>query len=385
MKTKIVGILVCMLLIATALPAVGTMNKIKHPIIVLSHDFNTEIKKVNDILNSNGDVLWDNGMHYQGCIESQWDATYQWESLGADDFQFEETTIVTEVYWIGGYYLSGGDFDCDWNVSFYMDQGNGNEPGNKIYEEVFPNAMVHETYIEEMWDAWMFSYWVELADPITFTGGEKYWISIQGLSFPNTNTMWGFHQPVVEHVLVHRCPNAGYPDWTDCTELWYGNALDFCFQLAGDGEPVVPDLDCDGDLSWNEVSPGTVVNSTFMVINDGDVGSMLGWEVQEFPDWGTNWSTKWIHLDWIVQEDGGYVGTTQSEEIFVEVIAPEEENEEFTGEIVLVNVDDPDDTCTIPVTLITPCETAVSMHPLFQKILERFPNTFPVIRTIFGL
>ena len=264
-----------------------------------------------------------------------------------------------------------------------MDRGDGWAPGAKIYEQVFPNAMVHETFIEEIWNGWMFSYWVDLADAITFTGGEKYWISIQGVGFFPPDSYWGCHWPVVLHELVWKDPQEGYPEWTNWSEVW-GTHPDFCFQLTGDGEPVVPDLDCDGTLCWIDVEPGAIVNGTFMVINNGDVGSMLEWEVLSYPNWGTNWSAKWI-VDWLVWTDCGFVGTTTPEEIFVEVIAPEDPNEEFEGEIVLVNSNNPDDTCTISVSLATPVNQQIDMHPLFQRILERFPNAFPILRHMLGL
>jgi len=386
MKKKLLGIFVCMLLIATALPAVGTMNEKEKPILFTSHGFNAEVHKDTTVANPKGAVLWDNGMHYGGSILSQWDPTGAWEAIGADDFQFEETTVVTDVHWIAGYWNPGEDGDFDWNVSFYMDRGDGWAPGAKIYEQVFPNAEVHETFIEEIWNGWMFSYWVDLADAITFTGGEKYWISIQGVGSSPPDSFWGCHFPVVLHVLVWKYPQGGYPDWTNCTELWYGNALDFCFQLTGDGEPVVPDLECEGDLNWDQVSPGEIVNGTFMVINNGDVGSMLEWEVLSYPDWGTNWSAKWYYLDWLIMTDGGFVGTTTPEEIFVEVIAPDEKNKKFEGEIVLVNSDDASDTCSIAVSLATPRNKPfIHNFPLLSWLFERFPHAFPIMRQLLGL
>jgi len=386
MKKKIIGIFVCTLLIATALPAVGTMNEKEKPMIFTSHGFNAEVHEDYAEANHNGVVLWDNGLHYDGCIISEWDATYPFMAIGADDFQFEETTVITDVHWTGGYWLPGEDGDFDWNVSFYMDRGDGMAPGVKIYEEVFPNAMVHETFIEEIWGVWMFSYWVDLADPITFTGGEKYWISIQGVGTAPPDSYWGCHSPVVDHVLVWKSPYFGYPDWTDCTELWYGNAIDFCFQLTGDGEPVVPDLECDGELNWDKVPPGAIVNSTFMVINSGDVGSMLRWEVLSVPDWGTNWTLDWWGEDYYVSTDFGYVGTTTPEEIIVEVTAPDKKNEKFEGEIKLVNSDDASDTCSISVSLATPKNKAFNFNlPLLSWLFERFPNMFPILRHVLDI
>jgi hypothetical protein len=98
---------------------------------------------------SKGNVVWDNGMHYTALIASQWDVNTKLDPIGADDFQFEETTVVTDAHWIGGYWNPPEDGDFDWNVSFYTDRGDGMAPGAKIYEHVFLNSEVHETFIED--------------------------------------------------------------------------------------------------------------------------------------------------------------------------------------------------------------------------------------------
>jgi len=323
-----------------------------------------------------GDVLWDNGMRYNIFAPSQWDPTIPFDAIAADDFQFEVTTIVTDVHWIGGYFNPAGDSDFDWNVSFYMDRGDGNAPGSKIYEQIFPNVEVHETFIEELNSKSYFSYWIDLADPIPFTGNEKYWISIQGLGTSPPQSIWAAHaSPIALHQAVFKSEYFGHPDWVDTREA-FGSPGDGCFQLTGDGEPVVPDLNCDGDLSWNEVTPGAVVNGTFMVINTGDTGSMLEWEVLSTPAWGT---------DWTFITDGGFVETTRSEEIFVEVTAPDEENKEFSGEIVLVNSQNAADTCSIHIILKTPRSRDINTFPAFLNFLENHPNLFPLLQRILGL
>lgn len=350
---------------------------------ILSHKINTEVHKGYTEINPNGVVLWDNGMHYHNAIASQWDPTYSYDAVGADDFQFEETTIVTDVHWMSCYGYST-DYDFDWNVSFYMDRGDGNAPGEKIYEEVFPNAMVHETFVEEVeyWNAWLFSYWVDLSDAITFTGGEKYWISIQGIGTPFTRSFWVCHHPIVLHELVWKSPYFGVLDWTDSSE-YFDISRDFCFQLTGDGEPVLPDLECEGDLSWDKVPTGSIVNSSFMIYNNGDVGSMLQWEVQSVPSWGTNWTLNWTK-EFHYSTNFGFVGTTTPEEVFIEVKAPDEKNKKFEGEIVLVNSDDSSDTCSISVMLNTP-RSRETYNTFVIQLFERFPNLFPILRQILGL
>ncbi len=375
LKKAVVLLIAVAMFLSTVAVTANTSTK-----TISSIKFYNEVQKDSIEGNSESVVLWDNGLHYHNAISSQWDQTH-YESIGADDFQFEETTIVTDVHWMSLYGLST-DYDFDWNVSFYMDRGDGNAPGVKIYEEVFLNAMVHETFVEEIeeWNSWMFSYWVDLADAVTFAGGEKYWISIQGIGNPFPRSYWGAHYPVVLHELVWKSPFWDYLEWTTSSEVW-DISRDYCFQLTGEGEPVLPDLVCEGNLQWDEVHAGEIVNGSILVFNNGDVGSMLRWEVQSVPSWGTNWTLNWTG-EILYSTDFGYIGTTLPEEIIVEVKAPDKKNKKFTGEIVLVNSKNAEDTCIINVVLKTPRDKTINT-PLIN-FLQKHPNLFPLLKILFG-
>ena len=52
------------------------------------------------------------------------------------------------------------------------------------------------------------------------------------------------------------------------------------------------------------------------------------------------------------------------------------------GEIILVNSEDPDDTCTIDVALATPVSYQSPIVSFFEKLFERFPNAFPILRNL---
>jgi hypothetical protein len=106
----------------------------------------------------------------------------------------------------------------------------------------------------------------------------------------------------------------------------------------------VPDLDCCGELDWVDVEPGATVIGSFTVENIGEEGSLLDWEIESFPDWGT----------WTFDPDGG-IGLEEGNilTVVVEVVAPDDPETEFEGEVVLVNSNDPDDICTIDISLPT--------------------------------
>ena len=144
-----------------------------------------------------------------------------------------------------------------------------------------------------------------------------------------------------------------------------------------DGEPADSDLECDGELSWTDISPGATVTGDFVVRNNGAPDSILHWKIESYPtDWGTNWtftpnaSILTIGAGWITVD--------------VEVIAPDDPNEEFTGEVKLVNVLDPSNSCTIDVSLATPRNRAFNINLLFLRFLEQHPHMFPILRHMLG-
>jgi len=136
-----------------------------------------------------------------------------------------------------------------------------------------------------------------------------------------------------------------------------------------------PDLDCDGSLSWTDVTPGSTVEGSFMVSNIGGNGSELNWEITNWPDWG----------DWTFNPPNGSNLTPEDDPVIVEVevVAPDDPNKEFPGEIKILNSDNQSDYCIIPVYLKTPKSKCLFIS-FFIVLLERFPNAFPILRQLLG-
>ena len=148
------------------------------------------------------------------------------------------------------------------------------------------------------------------------------------------------------------------------------------FVLEGEGVPdPIPDLSCEGTLIWEDVTTGTTVSGSIEVTNVGETGSLLDWEVAEWPTWGTWTFTPASGID---------LAKADSESIIVEVVAPSETNKEFTGTVKLVNSEDAGDFCEINVYLKTP-RIRNLQFPILQRILEIFPNAFPLLREMLGL
>jgi hypothetical protein len=136
-----------------------------------------------------------------------------------------------------------------------------------------------------------------------------------------------------------------------------------------------PDLDCIGTIGWTDVETGSTVTDDFNISNIGNTGTELNWEIESYPDWGI----------WTFNPSSGVGLTPEDGQITVDVsvVAPEEKNLEFTGEIKVVNKDDSNDYSIISVSLST--SKTKLMYTLFLNFLENHPNLFPLIRQILGL
>ena len=124
-------------------------------------------------------------------------------------------------------------------------------------------------------------------------------------------------------------------------------------------DPGEPDLDCDGSLSWTDVEPGSTVTGGFIVKNIGDPGSLLDWEITEWPTWG-EWTFTPSSGDDLTPEDGAV-------NVEVEVVAPDQQNQQFSGEVKIVNKENSSDYEIIPVSLATP------VNQLLEKLIQLFP------------
>jgi len=139
-----------------------------------------------------------------------------------------------------------------------------------------------------------------------------------------------------------------------------------------------PDLDYEGSLGWTRVKRGKKVTDSFMVKNIGDTGSELDWEIIDWPkDWGT-WTFTPLNGDNLKPEDGAFT-------VNVSVVAPNEKNKKFSGNITIVNTDNSSDYCLISVTLSTPINKQAQrpIYNIFLQILQKLIQRFPLLEQIF--
>jgi hypothetical protein len=126
-----------------------------------------------------------------------------------------------------------------------------------------------------------------------------------------------------------------------------------------------PDLDCSGTLNWTDVKPGGTVSGEFQVANIGDPNSELSWKIDSYPDWGT-WSFTPSNGSELTPAMGAIT-------VGVMVVAPPDKKTQFTGEIKVVNTKDNTDFDVISVSLKT---------PLNQHILGQQPQNFLMMKCI---
>jgi len=127
-----------------------------------------------------------------------------------------------------------------------------------------------------------------------------------------------------------------------------------------------PDLTCYGSLTWVDVSPGDTITGEFTVRNTGDPQSKLDWEIQSMPDWGT-WSVSPTSGTDLTPEQGSITVT-------VTIDVPRKRNEQYYGNLSIINTENPSDSCKIAISLATP--RPWNDHPLYdfiEQLLERLP------------
>jgi hypothetical protein len=151
----------------------------------------------------------------------------------------------------------------------------------------------------------------------------------------------------------------------------------FSIQYISENEPPdpeVPNLNCDGILTWTRVKPGETVTGSFMVENIGGVDSFLHWRVNVSNlEWGT----------WSFEPETGENLTPQEGKINVHVAvqAPMNQSTKFEGYIMVENCDDPTDFDVIPVTLKTPTRSSL-IFSIFHWIHSKINDFFSFMQDI---
>ena len=289
MKMKNIGditTIIIFTLLMTLSTFIITANSINY-----NMDYSKNVNYCSNIykLDTLGPIIWDNGMNIDGLGAAQWDEVGGFDAFCADDFFFENDTLILEINWIGGYYIQGepASAEFDWCISFFLDDGSGGSPIGTPYQPSYEGPFCYsweEITVEEI-DPGYYKMSVFIPGGINFSGDVKYWIAIWGVGAYPPQSGWGYHiTPIYQHMGVCGSNYWGIPFWTD-TQVAYEETMDFCFQLKTEGPPI-PDLDCIGSLVWYDVEINSTVTGEFQLGNIGEEGSLLNWTIKSFPSWG---------------------------------------------------------------------------------------------------
>jgi hypothetical protein len=133
-------------------------------------------------------------------------------------------------------------------------------------------------------------HWIEFDfEDIAVNVGETYYIVCTSLN--NTpyhkcyNWLFAWGEGINPGPYKNGC---GY--YTNDQYTWLNTTSyddDFCFITYGYNDPSAKsDLECIGELNWNDISTGETVKGNFSIINAGFSGSLLDWNISEYPNWG---------------------------------------------------------------------------------------------------
>lgn len=265
---------------------------------------------------------------------------------------------ICDIHWWGLSVVYPWD-NCDpdgmeFEIIFYAP---GATPGAPVctYSDILPTRVFTG---KEYGDILLKLYYYETdLDPCcNLTTG---WVSIQSTSSPNDCWfMWAGSPEGDGEYFQNNEPNDG-----DCA-----------FELTGPPKPMIC---CDPEnLDWRDVKPGDTVKGKIHVCNCGDPGTFLSFQVDSWPTWGTNWTFN--------PTSGAGIATGDCVIIEVSVDAPMAKNQNYGGEIKIINTANPDDYCEEGTTLRTPKNTPSFNLNLLNWLFERFPNAFPLLRYVFG-
>jgi hypothetical protein len=143
------------------------------------------------------------------------------------------------------------------------------------------------------------------------------------------------------------------------------------FSVTGVNYSLDPDLQCEGDLHFGNVSAGGTFEGSFTVKNIG--GGLLDWHITHEPSWGS-WTFD--------PEQGDDLEPGPGVTLQVTVVAPTQKDD-YTGTIIIENKDNPEDSCTIAVSMTTPRNKAINTP--FLNFLQNHPNLFPMLQLLLQL
>ncbi len=374
LKEAIVLLIVAVMFFSTIAVTANTTNgATKH---ILFSDNKTRVESSLISVPLSGPTLFEQLPHEPdenwSAATSCFDPGYPIDYIVYENF-WEITDTICDIHWWGVslHFTGSGWVQCDptgmtFNITFYKD--NNGVPGDVVcnYDKISPSItdtgkLYHSTIQAHLY---LFEYDLDPCCQI-----DNGWVSIQ--SYVTDNDCWFLWMSAQtgDGDSLQDLNDGSGPQSTD-----YDRAI----RLTGEGPPPVPAICCEGNLLWEEVSPGATVSGTFQLCNCGESGSYLKWQFDSAPSWpGAIWE--------IEPDSGEGLAAGDCVTITVNVTAPPDKNTKFEGKIKMINRENASDFCEVDVVLITPKTKTFNIYPFFQIWLEQHPNLFPIIRQVLGI
>ncbi|RLF40918.1 MAG: hypothetical protein DRN12_04360 [Thermoplasmata archaeon] len=214
---------------------------------------------------------------------------------------------------------------------------------------------------------------IKLNQPVNLTANDQFYIYLElsdgGIPYDRTSDVWGYTIKSISHPGESFYYKDG--EWHDL--YYYDNTANFCIKGL---ISKISDLECNNNnIIWRNIKPGSKVESDIIVRNIGESFSKLNWKIVSYPDWG----------EWSFSPDGDYIyPETGGEAIHISLVVPEEKNQDFSGEIKIINEDNPNDYEIIQVSLSTTKNNLQFNLPLL-RFLDNHMNLFSMLQQLLDI
>jgi len=262
------------------------------------------------------------------------------------------------------------------SVSFYTNQNNI-EYNAKVFDRFENNELLDEISSKSGFINYSGFHTVDLINAVGLKSGDDFYIYLSlsngGHSYDRTSevpVLLGSTGPLVTVESTSSSGESYYlnnGEWVDLYNYKFGQSnwdktANFCIKgLSNYWDPTTPDLECVGSINLIDVKPGSKIDGNFTIKNIGESLSGLEWVIEEYPDWGT-WSFNPGNGDYIKPESEGF-------SVGFSILAPLERNQNFSGNIKVVNKENSNDYGFIEISLTT--KPIIKHSGFLNRILSR--------------
>jgi len=151
-------------------------------------------------------------------------------------------------------------------------------------------------------------------------------------------------------------------DYSFLDPTW-NHTANFCIKALCINNDKKPFLVADPDgIEMQSIPPGDTVTFNIKISNFGDINSILNWNI-------TNWP-KWWGSSWTFTPHNGSLSHNSTVNVTVKVTLPEKKNKLFPGDIIIADVDDPNDYDDVWVRLTTSSSSlCIFKHSILDNML----------------